>query len=199
MIAILTGDIINSRKREVTDWIDKLKYALNQYGTTPKDWEIFRGDSFQLMTDPSTALIAAIHIKAVIKQSKSLDVRIAIGIGAEEYAAQSISESNGDAFIRSGAIFENLKKQNLAVKTESPPLDEALNLMLSLALLTANNWSYTVAKIISTTIENPKKPQKEIALILNKSQSSISEALKRGGYAEITNLNRYYQAKIKTL
>jgi hypothetical protein len=151
------------------------------------------------MTDPSTALIAAIHIKAVIKQSKSLDVRIAIGIGAEEYEAQSISESNGDAFIKSGAMFENLKKQTLAIKTASPPLDEAINLMLGLALLTANNWSYIVAKIISTTIENPNKAQKDIAQILNKSQSSISEALKRGGYEEITNLNSYYQAKIKSL
>lgn len=199
MIAILTGDIINSQKSEVTDWLDRLKNVLNHYGKAPEQWEIFRGDSFQLMTPPSFALIAAIHIKSAIKQTKFQDVRIAIGIGEETYNANSISESNGDAYFKSGETFENLKKQTLAIKTESSPVDETINLMLSLALLTANNWSNTVAKVISTVLENPNRNQKEIAQILHKSQSSVSEALKRGGYEEITNLNNYYLDKIKTL
>lgn len=199
MVAILTGDIINSRKSEVIDWIDRLKNILNQYGNTPQKWEIFRGDSFQLMTEPDEAIIAAIHIKAVIKQTKFQDVRIAIGIGNETYSANRISESNGDAYIKSGEMFESLKKQTLAIKTESSILDETINLMLGLALLTANNWSSTVAEIISTYLENPNNHQKDIAQILNKSQSSISEALKRGGYEEIINLNNYYKDKIKSL
>ena len=65
--------------------------------------------------------------------------------------------------------------------------------MLSLALLTANAWSSTVAEVITATIEHPEKTQKDLALLLSKSQSSISEALKRGGYDEIMNLNNYYQ------
>ncbi|MDH5597876.1 MAG: SatD family protein [Cyclobacteriaceae bacterium] len=199
MVAILTGDIINSRKGEVIDWIDRLKNVLNHYGSTPQKWEIFRGDSFQLMTEPNEALLAAIHIKAVIKQTKFQDVRIAIGIGKETYTANRISESNGDAYMKSGEMFERLKKQTLAIKTESPILDEPINLMLSLALLTANNWSSTVAEIIRTYLENPNNHQKDIAQILNKSQSSISEALKRGGYEEIINLNNYYKDQIKSL
>jgi hypothetical protein len=199
MIAILTGDIINSQKSDVTDWLDALKGVLNQYGKAPQEWEIFRGDSFQLLTTPNLALIAALHIKSVIRQTKFQDVRVAIGIGTETYNANNISESNGDAHIRSGEMFENLKKQNLAIKTGSFHIDQTINLMLNLALLTANNWSNTVAKVISTVIENPNKQQKEIAQILHKSQSSISEALKRGGYEEIANLNSYYLEILKTL
>jgi len=48
MIAILTGDIINSREGETLNWLNILKEVLKQYGSTPKDWEIYRGDSFQL-------------------------------------------------------------------------------------------------------------------------------------------------------
>ncbi len=193
MIAVLTGDIINSRKSEVGDWLTKLKEVLSYYGQTSQNWEIFRGDSFQLSVSPNKALVAAIHIKSVLKQTKHQDVRIAIGIGTETYTAQKISESNGDAYIRSGEMFESLKKQTLGIKSKDAQWDETLNLMLSLALLTANNWSNTVAEIIATVIENSGKNQKDIAQILRKSQSGISEALKRGGFEEIMNLNNYYQ------
>lgn len=199
MVAILTGDIINSRKGEVIDWMDKLKNVLTHYGQTPQKWEIYRGDSFQLSVPPNKALIAAFHIKSVIKQTKNQDVRIAIGIGEETYDATTITESNGDAYIKSGQKFEELKKQTLAIKTEYHHLDETINLMLSLALLTANSWSNTVAKIITTVLENPNKHQKDIALILQKSQSSISEGLKRGGYEEIIKLNNYYRDQLKAL
>ena len=198
-VAILTGDIINSQKSEVNDWIDRLKNVLNQYGSSPRKWEIFRGDSFQLMTTPGKALLAAIHIKSVIKQTKFQDVRIAIGIGDETYKANSISESNGDAYIKSGEMFDSLKKQTLAIKTDSTVIDETINLMLRLALLTANNWSSIVAEIICTVIENPERHQKEVAQILQKSQSSVSEALKRGGYEEIKSLNNYYTDQIAHL
>jgi hypothetical protein len=96
-------------------------------------------------------------------------------------------------------MFEKLKKQTLSIKTNSPQLNETINLMLSLALLSANNWSNVVAEIITTVIENPDKHQKNIAQILQKSQSSISEALKRGGYEEIMNLDNYYQGQLNSL
>jgi predicted XRE-type DNA-binding protein len=71
--------------------------------------------------------------------------------------------------------------------------------MLSLSLLTINNWSVTVAQTVKVALENPEKHQKEIAKLLNKSQSSVSEALKRGGFEEIMNLNSFYQTKISNL
>ena len=71
--------------------------------------------------------------------------------------------------------------------------------MLRIILLTANNWSQLVAKVISFVIENPNKQQKEIAQLLNKSQSSISEALKRGGFEEMKNLNEFYKTQIEKL
>ncbi|WP_027879028.1 SatD family protein [Mesoflavibacter zeaxanthinifaciens] len=199
MIAVLTGDIINSRQGQTSLWLNQLKSTLNLYGQTPKDWEIFRGDSFQLKTNPENALRIALHIKAVIKQVKPYDVRIAIGLGEQSYDSKTISESNGTAFVNSGEGFESLKKQTLTVVSENKKWDNTINIMINLALLTANNWSNTVAKVISTVIENPEKNQNDIALLLGKSQSTISEALKRGGYEEIMQLNTFYKEQILNL
>lgn len=199
MIAVLTGDIINSRKKPVSQWLPVLKQVLTQYGSTPQHWEIFRGDSFQLSLSPQKAMGAALHLKAAIKLVKDLDVRIGIGIGEQDYKAEKINESNGSAFIRSGESFESLKKQNLAINSGDSTQDETLNLLLSLALLTMNNWSPIVAAAIKISLENPEKSQTQIAALLQKSQSSLSEALKRGGFEEILKLEEYYKKQIHNL
>lgn len=199
MKAVITGDIINSREATIAEWLPFLKEILNRYGKEPKDWEIFRGDSFQLSIAPENALLATLHIKATIKQIKELDVRMAIGIGAKKYNSSKITESNGSAFVRSGECFESLKKQTLAIKSDDELVDSSLNIMLRLALLIANNWSPTVAKVIKIFIENPESNQKELAKLLGKSQSNLSEALKRGGVEEIMQMNTFYKSVISKL
>ena len=141
-------------------------------------------------------MLAALHIKAIIKQTKLHDVRMAIGIGEEKYSASKITEANGPAYVNSGDCFEGLKKQTLAIQSNNKTFDNALNTMLNLSLLVANNWSSTVSEVIKTVIENPEENQKNLAKRLNKSQSSISEALKRGGFEEIMNMNTFYKNNI---
>jgi len=198
MIAIITGDIINSTEDDSTEWLSMLKQVLNRYGKSPEKWEIFRGDSFQLEVEPKQALLTSFHIKSCLKQTGSRDVRMAIGIGEANHKAARISESNGSAYVRSGECFEELKKQTLAIRTASEDMDETINLMLQLALLIADNWSSAVATILTASIENPDKSQKELAKLLNKSQSSVSEAMSRGGYGELLKVNQYYSKRIET-
>ena len=68
MIAVLTGDIVNSKSENAEVWLEALKSTLELYGKTPKDWEVFRGDSFQLVVSNEKAILASIHIKCAIKQ-----------------------------------------------------------------------------------------------------------------------------------
>ena len=42
MVAVITGDIIKSRKTEVETWIVALKEILANYGSNPYDWESYR-------------------------------------------------------------------------------------------------------------------------------------------------------------
>ena len=197
--AIITGDIINSRKETPIVWLPYLKEALNAYGKEPRQWEIYRGDSFQLEVSPQQALEAAIFIKATIKQNKGIDVRIAIGLGEKDYDSEKITESNGSAFVRSGECFENLKKQTLALQSDSEAFDTTLNLMLQLASLNMNHWLPATARIVKASMENPNFNQKELAASLENSQSNISEALIRAGFDEVQKMIAYYTTQIERL
>jgi len=199
MTSVITGDIIKSRSINARFWMKELKKTLLKYGNKTTQWEIYRGDSFQLEVQPERSLEAALNLKASIKQFPQLDIRIAIGIGNKTYTSVKVTESNGSAFINSGECFEQLKKQSLAIKTPWDNLNEQLNLMFMLASLTITNWSPTSAKIIKTAIENPEANQKKLSEILKIKQSNISRGLKRGGYDEIQRMTNYYKEKIKAL
>lgn len=199
MVAILTGDIIKSRERNPSLWIDALKQTLQLFGTTPNHWEVYRGDSFQLEVSPEKALFAAFLIKASLKHHSNLDVRIAIGIGEKTYESDNITESNGNAFINSGTCFENLKKNTLAIKTEDTHIDETLNLMFELVSFTIQNWTPVTAELIAYTLQHPQQNQKKLAKHFKITQGNVSQSLKRGGYDEISKLLSYYESQIQTL
>jgi len=192
MIAVITGDIINSTKGTPSDWLPYLKAALNFYGKESVDWDIFRGDSFQLRLHLNEAINAVFYIKSMVKQSAKHDVRMAIGIGKEDYIASQVSESNGTVYLRSGHLLDTLQKSNLAIVTANKSFDNSLNIMFKLALLIADQWSVKEAHIVSYLITYPNKKQTEIAKEHGKSQSTISAAIKRSGFSEIHQIHTYY-------
>ena len=199
MTSILTGDIINSRATTNTSWLEKLKEILGLLGTPNKQWQIYRGDSFQLEIDkPQEAFWAALKIKAFLKSTENIDIRIGIGIGNKSFEAEKITEANGEAFINSGFAFDNyLKKQTIAIKTPWPDLDEELNIAFSLALLTIDSWTKNSAEVFKLSMQYKNATQKEIAKILSVSQSSISERQKRAGYEQIMKLEQRFQKLIQ--
>ncbi|WP_086477766.1 MULTISPECIES: SatD family protein [Arenibacter] len=199
MVAIITGDIINSQRDSSSDWMANLKSFLGSLGNSPLDWEIYRGDEFQIKTSPQKALRTAIHIKAIIKMNKSLDVRMGIGIGSEAYTAASVSESNGEAHQRSGRMFETLKDQklNLAMATGDEQKDRSLNLMLKLALDFMDNWSEVSSEIVRITLEYPSESQQEIADRLGIKQSAVSQRLQRARMDLVLDLLQYYETITK--
>jgi hypothetical protein len=196
MTAIITGDIVNSRDVSPTVWLPALKNILAEYGKTPKQWEIFRGDSFQIEVSTQDALKLAFDLKSAIKQMGDIDIKIAIGIGVKTYEAKKITEANGEAFINSGECFENLKKATMGIKTPWNDFDATINLMLELALLTVDTWTTTSAEIIKIAMQNPESSQNDLAKILSKSQSNVSAGMKRGGYDEILKLMKYYENQV---
>ena len=201
MTAILTADIINSRKLSSKIWINDLKAFLNTFGQSPNDWEIYRGDEFQLeIKNPEEALLVAFQLKAFFKSIK-LDIRISIGFGEKTYKSRKITESNGSAFIRSGETFETLKKQklNLAINSADTIFDEELNLMLKLSLSFMDNWLQQSAEFVIVATQNPTLSQEEIGMLLGINQAAVSRRQKRANYELIKELDLYFRKKIKTL
>ena len=195
MLAIITGDIINSENYKASEWIGMLKAYFNTLGNTPDTWEIYRGDEFQLKVDYEDALRVAIHVKALIKTIKGLDVRMGIGLGDETFRGLGVSESNGPAYHRSGRTFESLKedKLNLTMATGSGFYDDTINLMLKLALDFMDDWSTVSAEIVVLALDNPDASQAVLAEKLGIRQSAVSQRLSRARLDLVLELLKYYE------
>lgn len=202
MIAVITGDIIDSRTTDPAQWIKVLTSKLKQFGSTPKDWEIYRGDEFQLeVANPEEALIKALQIKSAIKKIKNLDVRMAIGIGDKTFEGKRISESNGSAFSNSGEQFNLLKKQKvtLAISTAEKDFDKELNLMLKLALAIMDNWSIGSAELAEIVFADPRLLQEEIGKRLQIKQAAVSQRANRAKLDLMMELVQHYHNQVKTI
>lgn len=201
MIAVITGDIIRSAKARPAKWLIALKKILNTYGSNPKNWEIYRGDSFQLeIKKPEEAFMAALRIKALLR-GINMDVRMSIGFGAKRYSGKKITESNGSAFVNSGRKFDALREENvtLAILTGNDAFDREMNLFIRFALTITDNWSPATAKLVTLLIENPDKSQVEIARMNKMNQSAVSQQKKRARFDLINDLNTYFAEKVNTV
>ena len=202
MRAVLTGDIIDSRKAENPQkWIENLRRVLNFYGESPKNWEIFRGDSFQLETEAKNAFEAAFRIKTAINTLKFLDVRISIGLGETEFKTDSVTLNNGSSFIYSGEAFDQLKsrKRKLILSCENQLLQDELNMMLQLSEAVLENWSESSAIAMDMLFENPGISQTQMAKKLGITQPSVSARLRVAHADEILALIAYYSQRIEGL
>lgn len=200
--SVITGDIVQSRLTPHSAWLGKLKKVLSLEGKSPRNWEIYRGDSFQVeVRDPREAFLTAIRIKAAIKTVKNLDVRMAIGIGDKKFSSKRVAESGGQAFIRSGETLETLKKskQNLAIKSAWADFDREMNVCFRLASIPMDDWTTTSAELIQILTTNNRLTQKALAKRLGITQPSVSERQNRSHFEEVMALEELYRDKIKSL
>ena len=201
MICILTGDIKGSRKAKSKNWLAELKELFLQFGKNPTDWEIYRGDEFQIeIKDCEEALLIAFQIKAFLR-TISLDARMSIGIGEKTSKAKRISESNGSAFVYSGEAFEVMKKNkiNLVVQSADNQFNKDMNLLIRLGLSFMDNWLAQQAEYVLLAINNPKLSQEEMGEILKINQAAVSKRRKRANFDLMLEINLAYVEKLKML
>ncbi|WP_027385484.1 SatD family protein [Chryseobacterium gregarium] len=201
MIAVITGDIIHSQQTETEVWITGLKHLLANWGSAPQTWEIYRGDEFQFRCNINDAFWRFLAIKSLIKSQENLDVRIAIGIGEENFSSEKITESNGTAYVHSGRLLDDLKSNGhtVSVKTSSDSVDRDLNILLKWSSKDFDNWTVATAEIIHEMIMNKDNTQEDLAKKFAISQSSVSQRLKRANYELIVETNQYFRKKISEL
>ena len=198
MIAVITADLINSAKYNAAVWMQVLKSSLAAWGSNPEDWEIYRGDEFQLRTHPEVALQMALELKARIKSIKDLDLRIAIGLGDESFKADRVSECNGTAYQRSGRMLDELKlkKKKIGIDTGAAKHNETLNLLLDLASDFIDGWSTVSAEIVALSLSQPDMTQAQLAEQLQIKQSAVSQRQKRARWSLLQELLYFYTKRL---
>jgi len=205
MIAVLTGDIVDSTHQEKDAWLPALKSALINWGKEGKEWEIYRGDEFQLrLRHPERALMAAFSIKARLKAIADTDIRIAIGLGEagdQDQDTTPLTESSGPAFIHSGRKLDEIKKHRIqmAIASEDPASDSAWNLLLQWVLLSADKWSSVSAEIVDLALSHPELSQTDMASRLKVQQPAVSQRLKRADFDLLWQTLEFFKDKIQSL
>lgn len=212
MTGVITGDIVASRRLVNQEkWLLPLKNLFSTWGNSPQNWKLDRGDFFQVeIKNTEEALLKALEIKALIKKTEpfderkkisAIDVRMAIGIGEITYTGESISESNGPAFVNSGEKFDMLKKENttLGIKTPWQNFDEEINLYLRLIGIFMDKWSVSSAELVQIILNNPQATQEEIGKQLGIQQSGVSRRWNRAHVNELMEVNKMYRKKLKNI
>ncbi len=182
MLAVITGDIVDSRKQPDSSWSELLERLLDANAYKSSHFDIYRGDSFQLaILEPENALKVALKIKSALKQSKSLDARMAIGIDKSPVPSTKVTATNGEAYTRSGNAFDTFmdSKHRLTVSTPWPEVNAELNLELLLASQIMDQWTPASATLMTAYLYNPKISQQNLADRLGIKQSSVSERKSR--------------------
>lgn len=214
MIAVLTGDIVHSRKvKDKAVWLERIKAIFHYmqqntaFEASDLKWDIYRGDSFQCSwSGPSHALYAALLLRAGLRAlpelyEQKVDVRLAIGIGAEGYKGEVVSESDGEAFQLSGLTLDALTHtpQRLRVKTAWPELNASLEASLPLVETLMTSWTQPINEAVYYHLLYPELTQTALAEKMAVTQPTINWRLSKSHIDLILNFERYFSAQVTKL
>jgi hypothetical protein len=199
MIAVITGDVQHSDESKSIDWQNDLQKVLKHLSLHHERWQVMRGDSFQLEVQPEDGFISMLWIRSKMIQHQPLDARMALGIGEQQFKHKEVTRSTGSAFTLSGRTFDKLTGKEWKMNSANQETDDTINLMLELAGHTIGRWKPVMAETMLNFLQHPNDNQSQLANRMNKSQSTISEALNAAGYSSLMRLDAYYRQAISRL
>jgi len=213
IFAVLTGDIVGSSRLSSDERIIMLSVLKSSFSEINKllnldcnefPLEIFRGDSFQVvLSKPENALFSTLYLRSAIRKTfnfnkrKTIDARIAIGLGSISFfPSERSSEGDGEAFRNSGISLDKMKKnRKLIIQSPWQEIDDELNTSFLLLDNIIFNWSSKQAEAVYQRLQG--NTQEQIAEILSIKQASVNERLEMSGYLAIEKLNSRYSKIIE--
>lgn len=217
-LSVITGDIVRSTRVYGSGYmLRNLKSVfldLEDAGLVrPGMWEVFRGDSFQLLPSlPAGALRVALILRTgliarVLRPenrveedegiSSHYDARLAIGFGAAGNLSEKISESGGEAFELSGKRLDAMKaeQRRLAIACADNSLSGHLDISSLLADVLVSSWSESSALAVYRQLLYGET-QQQTAAFLQITQPSVQNRLKIAHFDEIKRFISYFEVLI---
>jgi hypothetical protein len=193
VISVITGDVVSSRSMQKNAG-EVIHSAIQNLGISESDYQIYRGDGFQVRTAAHLGFISMLQLRTAFIQMDS-DVRMGLGVGSGD-TDKPIEMSEGEAFVASGEAFDLIRKNGWHMRTRLPSFERSFNIMLSLADLLISSYKPATARWLSVQLNAPDQTQSELAGIHQTAQSTISEALKRAGYHNLMEVDDYFRDQI---
>lgn len=216
--AVLTGDIVGSSelpraaRSSLPGLIKRTVKALREEYTAdiPHPVDLFRGDSWQLVViPPRRAFRIALSFRASLRHGSGasrLDTRIGIGIGTVDFINPTrVSQSDGEAFRRSGAALEGLgrrgRRMALAVPAEhQSDATRGLDVIFGLVDALSKQWTARQALAVHGALRG--QTQEEIGSEWQPepiTQQAVAQHLDAAGWNAIDEAIELFEAIIDRL
>ena len=212
--AVITGDIVHSSRLSPEDW-EKLHAIMKESSRSlreffkevaPLDVDIFRGDSWQLLTlDPSKSLRISLFYRAIIRAKMgkpNIDTRMAIAVGGIDSIPETrVSEGHGEAYTLSGEALDRLTKSKAAKMCfvhENDELALTFDIIVRLIDAIATQWTDKQALAFSGALRGMK--QEEIAEKLWEkriTQQAVAQHLSRAGWDAVEQGIVYFESRLR--
>ncbi len=208
MIAVLTGDLVNSTKMSnetYSDVIKSLKSFLNEANEKyDAIGEIYRGDEFQIQyPDPVYALKSTLLIKLALHLSrfspKPIQCTLSLAYGSHNIYAEKPNTSSGPVFIESGRGLEKTQRGELSVRFDHESDECEINLLTQFLNHLLNRLTKTQAELLYKYIESSFAEHKKIADITGTTRQNISNRLGNIGAFLVRDYMKVINKKVMLL
>lgn len=207
MIAVLTGDIVNSTKLSeseyqlVTQSINGCCEVLKQKFNAK--WELYRGDGFQVsVATPEKSMLCAILLKTGLRKIFSdgtpIDMTLSIGLGNQTVHSEKLGTSFGSAFVLSGQGLDHTPKGDLTIHIgeEFGVLSDTLSITTRFISHFLSQLSQKQAEVLYYYVLMSYPEQQVIAAQLSTSRQNISKHLSRAGAELIKDYLLYFEEQL---
>ncbi|MGQ4877308.1 hypothetical protein ACOJCM_01875 [Billgrantia sp. LNSP4103-1] len=186
-IAVLTGDLVDSRKasdpKRLFQVLDSAIEAITE--RYDGQGERYRGDGFQIaLPDPTAALPAAVLLRAALirhsEKQQRWDARIAVAIGEDRWQPeQRVTEASGEVFVRSGQTLDAMSDgaAHLCLSLSGDIESECLALLTRFVDDLIDGWSRYAAEVVYLSLWH-EESQQALARRLGISQPSVHKRLR---------------------
>ncbi|MEB0261143.1 MULTISPECIES: hypothetical protein [unclassified Mucilaginibacter] len=204
--AVVTGDIKNFTKLpddRRSKLVVETEMLMRKMVKHPKDAQVFRGDSYQLLTEDVTQVLKrcirlicwfklnsdrfSLGENVTKKDSRvHLDTRLSIGIGEIAYEGKSVLDSDGEAFHLSGRNFDILNKDEIIrLNTFDEQRNEVYEMILIFINSIMKTWTPSQAETIFELLGKDDNTQDKIAKKLKMTQPAIASSLRAARWKEV--------------
>lgn len=202
--SFLTADMVNSTalsNREMVDLREKLEKTLKWNGCV---YDFFRYDSMQILhRDPARTLRLVFALRALARQSekKKTDIRISLTLGSVPVEIREFRFSNEEIFVMSGRHFDNMVTESKRFAIQLLPNYKKWQPGFTVL---AGFSDYLLSRITPKQAETLTMlmdglSQKEIALRLDKSPSTVHKLTRAMLWNEMELLFPLYEQLLETI
>lgn len=202
--AVITGDVVRSQDLSSSAYQEALA-TLNKILSTLADCDekrfgLFRGDSFQLMTDDiSQALYKATCIRLALKAGEtSVDVRQSIAIALIKDPSAEVRTATGEAFIRSGRNLDALKSGRLVFDSMDDDWNLRLEVLLKWFDLHLSGLTQTQAQVLLAYLQSPDLKHQQLADKIGKSRVNTTQILNAAQHKLVMQTLEYFEFVISS-